>query len=108
MAFKSKVFSNINVEATPSTVTPTVSNGSTLTVIGFSLANKISTHVEVSAKLIKVDSSEAFLIKSAIVMPGGALVVVGGDQKLVLEAGDSIIAYANQSNSVDSIISYLV
>jgi hypothetical protein len=42
------------------------------------------------------------------VLPGGALAVVGGDQKVVLEAGDSITAYASGSSSADCVVSYLV
>jgi hypothetical protein len=47
------------------------------------------------------------LVKDATVLPGGAIVIVGGDQKVVLEAGDSITAYASAGTSVDAVISYL-
>lgn len=107
MAFKSKVTANIGTSGSPSTITPTVSSGTTATVIGLSLANVVSTNVTISAKLVKADTSSAFLVKDATVLPGGAIVIVGGDQKVVLEAGDSITAYASGSNSVDAIISYL-
>jgi hypothetical protein len=62
----------------------------------------------VSAKLTKADASTGFLVKEATVLPGGALVVVGGDQKVVLEAGDAITAYASAGTSADAIVSYLV
>jgi hypothetical protein len=62
----------------------------------------------VSAKLVKADTSNAFLVKDATVLPGGALAIVGGDQKLVLEAGDSVTAYASAGTSADAIVSYLV
>lgn len=58
-------------------------------------------------KLVKADASTAFLVKDATVLPGGAIVIVGGDQKVVLEAGDSLTAYASASNSADAAISYL-
>lgn len=46
-------------------------------------------------------------MKDATVLPGGAIVIVGGDQKVVLEAGDSITAYSSASSSADAAISYL-
>lgn len=108
MAFKSNVTPNISVSATPSTVSPTVLAGTTATLIQFSIANTGSEIVTVSAKLNKSGAASAFLIKDAPVLPGGALVIVGGDQKVVLEEGDSVTAYASASNSADAIISYLV
>lgn len=107
MAFKSKVTASIGTSGSPSTITPTVSSGTTATVIGLSLANIVSTNVTISAKLVKADESTAFLVKDATVLPGGAIVIVGGDQKVVLEAGDSITAYASAGTSVDAVISYL-
>ncbi|WP_396190120.1 hypothetical protein [Flavobacterium sp.] len=108
MAFKSKVTASISVAATPSTITPTVTAGTTLTLIGLSLANITGANITVSAKLNKSGGSNAFLIKDATVLPGGALAIVGGDQKVVLEEGDSITAYASNASSADAVISYLI
>jgi len=35
------------------------------------------------------------------------LAVVGGDQKVVLQAGDSVTAYASNSSAIDVVVSYL-
>lgn len=107
MAFKSQVTPNIGTSGSPSTVTATVSAGTTATLIGLSLANTTSANITVSAKLNKSGGSSAFLVKDATVLPGGALVVVGGDQKVVLEAGDTITSYASAGSSADAIVSYL-
>ena len=107
MSFKSQVTPNIGTSGSPSTVTATVTSGTTATLIGLSLANTVSSNITVSAKLNKSGGSSAFLVKDATVLPGGALVVVGGDQKVVLEAGDTITAYASSGSSVDAIVSYL-
>ena len=107
MAFKSKVTANIGTSGSPSTITATVSSGNTATLIGLSLANTTAANITVSSKLVKADASTSFLVKDATVLPGGALVIVGGDQKVVLEAGDSITAYASGANSADAIVSYL-
>jgi hypothetical protein len=95
------------MSASPSTVTPTVSAGNTATLIGLSLANTNSVNITVSAKINKNGASSAFLVKDATVLPGGALVIVGGDQKVVLEAGDTITAYASVASSADAVVSYL-
>lgn len=107
MAFKSLATPNVGLVGSPTTVTPTVSAGNTATLIGLSLANTTSTAITVSAKLNKNGASSAFLVKDAMVLPGGTLVIVGGDQKVVLEAGDTITAYSSASTAADAIVSYL-
>lgn len=108
MAFKSYVTPNLGLVGSPSTVTPTVSSGTTATCIGFSLANTSASAITVSAKLNKSGGSSSFLVKDATVLPGGALIAIGGDQKMVLEAGDTITSYASAADSADAIVSYLV
>ena len=107
MSFKSQVTPSIGLSGTPSTITATVGSGTTATIIGLSLANISASNVTVSAKLNKSGGSSAFLIKDATVLSGGTLVVVGGDQKLVLEAGDTVTSYASTASSVDASVSYL-
>lgn len=108
MAFKSKITANIGVDASPSTLTPTISTGQTATLIGLSIANTTGATINVSAKLVKNGGTSAYLIKSAAVLPGGALAIVGGDQKVVIEEGDSITASASAANSADAVISFLI
>jgi hypothetical protein len=108
MAFKSIVTPNIGTSGSASTVTEVVGAGQTQTLIGFSFANTSAVNVTVAARLNKSGGGSAFLIKDASVLPGGALAIVGGDQKLVLETGDTIDAYASAGSSVDVIVSYLV
>jgi hypothetical protein len=108
MAFKSLATPNIGTSGSPTTITTTVSAGQTQTLIGLSLANTSVSAVNVAAKLNKSGGTSAFLVKDATVPAGSALAVVGGDQKVVLEAGDTITAYASASSAVDAVISYLV
>lgn len=108
MAFKSKVTPNVGTSGSPSTITDTVSSGASHTIIGLSVANTSAAAITVSAKLNKSGGSSAFIVKDATVLPGGAIVFVGGDQKLVIETGDTVTAYASASNAGDAIISYLV
>jgi hypothetical protein len=102
-AFKSYVSSSIGTSNT-TIITSTAST----TVIGCSLANVTATAIYASAFVQKsVGGGVAYIVKNAPIPAGGALVVVGGDQKIVLEVGDAIKAYANTASSVDSLISTL-
>ena len=47
------------------------------------------------------------MVKNATIAPGGALVPVGGDQKLVLEAGDRLRIQMGTATSGDVILSVL-
>jgi len=109
MAFKSKATPNIGLSSSASQVTPAVSAGQTATIIGLSISNTTGGNITVSAKLNKsVGSVSAFLIKDATLLPGGTLVIIGGDQKVVLEEGDTITSYSSVASSADAIMSYLV
>lgn len=108
MAFKSKATPNVSVLATPTTITDTVASGNTQTIIGLSIANVVTSNITMSIKLNKSGGTSSFVVKDALILPGGALIVVGGDQKVVLEAGDSLTAYASVAASSDAIVSYLV
>lgn len=108
MAFKSNCQPSIGLSGSPTQLNTTVSAGQTQTIIGLSLANIVSTAVTVSVKLNKSGGNSSFIVKDATVLPGGTLVVVGGDQKVVLEAGDTITAYCSAATSIDAILSYLV
>ena len=108
MAFKSKVTANIGIVSSPTVITDTVASGYAQTLIGLSLANTGSVNITVSAKLNKQGGTTAYLLKDATVLPGGALAIVGGDQKVVLEAGDTITAWSSSASTVDAVLSYLV
>ena len=52
-------------------------------------------------------TGNVFLVKDATIAPGGALVPIGGDQKLVLEAGDYLQVNTSVASSADVITSIL-
>lgn len=78
------------------------------TVIGMTIANitpsPISANVILSGGNI---TNNVYLVKDATIAPGGALVPVGGDQKLVLEAGDYIQVNTSIASAADVIVSVL-
>jgi hypothetical protein len=47
------------------------------------------------------------LIKSGVVPVGGSLVIVGGDQKVVLEAADVLLVLTSAATSADAVCSLL-
>lgn len=106
MTFKSKAVAGVGTTLT--TVSNTVQANTAQTIIGFSLANVTSGNINVTAKLIKADAPSAHLVKDATVLPGGALAVAGGDQKVVLEAGDYIQVSSNTASACDVLMSYLL
>ncbi len=86
----------------------TANSGVQATVIGMSIANitnsPISANVMLSGGTV---TGNVYLIKDATIAPGGALVPVGGDQKLVMEAGDFLQVNASIALSADVIVSVL-
>ena len=86
----------------------TVTGSTSATVIGMSISNIITTPI--SANVIVYNSTAAnslFMVKNATIAPGGALIPVGGDQKLVLEAGDKLQVQTGTATSADVILSVL-
>ena len=78
----------------------------TTTVIGLSVANISGSTVEVDVTH-NDGTNDTYLIKGAPVLPGASLVLVGGDQKLVLTTNDSVKVKSNTASSVDAFMSIL-
>lgn len=84
----------------------TVNAATSVTVIGLSVAN--TTGATVSANVYHSDgTNNTFIVYNAPVPAGGSLVAVGGDQKIVLTAGDGIFVQASAATSLDAIMSVL-
>ena len=104
-------FKNSAVAATgTSEVTAyTTPSSTTTTVIGLTCAHVTSTSpIKVSIRVYDSSGSAYFyIVKNAEIYEGGALVAVGGDQKLVLETGDLIRVVSDTASSVDTIVSVM-
>ena len=80
--------------------------GVSATVIGMTIGN--TTAAPITANISVTSATVAYtMLLSATIATGGALVPVGGDQKLVLEAGDFIQVQTSAANSADVIVSVL-
>ena len=77
------------------------------TIIGLSVANIVASQINVDVQLENNDGDNIYLVKAAPVPVGSALVVVGGDQKVVMEAADVLKVTTNTASSGDVALSIL-
>ena len=77
------------------------------TIIGLTIANIVTSQIEVDVQIENNDGDNIYLIKSAPVPVGSTLVVVGGEQKVVLNASDVLKVTSNTSSSADVALSIL-
>ena len=82
------------------------------TIIGLSVANTGTSQILIDV-LLKTSARtsgvgpDVYLIKAAPIPVGGSLVVVGGDQKVVMEPGDKIQVISDTGSSADCVLSHL-
>jgi hypothetical protein len=84
----------------------TVASSTQTTIIGLSCANTTASPVTADVYFTR-SSTDYYLIKGATVPVGGALVVVGGDQKVVLTTSDVLKVVSSVSSSLDVVTSVL-
>ena len=77
------------------------------TIIGLTVANIVASQITVDVQLENNDGDNIYLVKAAPVPVGSALVVVGGDQKVVMEASDVLKVTTNTASSGDVALSIL-
>jgi hypothetical protein len=103
--FKNSLESGIG---TAGSVAYTCPAGRTSTVIGVSVANIAAADVELTVKAHDVSTAKiSHVIKSFVVAENSTLVLFGGDQKLVLEAGDFLSVTGSSAAAFDVIVSVL-
>lgn len=86
----------------------TCPSATSATVIGVNVANIVTQNINVDVQI--TDNSAAvtkYLIKGAVIPQGSASILVGGEQKVVMEANDSITVTSDVDNSADVVISVL-
>ena len=103
--FKNNMISSIG---TTGAIVYQVPSATTTTIIGVNVANTSNQNISVS--VMARDSSGnkvAYLVKDALIVQGSATVLVGGEQKLVLETNDFLSVTSSLANSADVIVSVL-
>ena len=76
------------------------------TAIGMTIAN-LNTNAITANIVLHTAGDHVHVLLNCTIPPGGALVPIGGDQKLVLEFGDYIQVQTSAVNSADVILSVL-
>tara|TARA_R110000803_G_scaffold122577_1_gene190580 strand:- start:273 stop:602 length:330 start_codon:yes stop_codon:yes gene_type:complete len=77
------------------------------TIIGLTVANIAAAQILVDVQLTNNDGDNVYLVKDAPVPVGSSLVAVGGEQKVVLEAADTITVTSDTASSADVAMSIL-
>jgi len=104
-SFKRYVERSVGTSLTP-VGSYVVASDTQVTVIGLTISNVLSVSVDVDA-VLNDGVNNTYIVKSAPVPSGGSLVIVGGEQKLVLEPGDSVQVVASASDACDCVLSVL-
>ena len=110
--FKNHLTANINNFANVGGFT--VKTGQVATIIGLSLANMTNVTVTADVQINQGigPAGNINIVKGAPIPVGGSLVVVGGDQKVVMEGNHSLQVRANSTitptvGNVDAVMSIL-
>jgi hypothetical protein len=80
--------------------------GKIATVIGLSVSNTTSSAVDIDAAL-NDGSNDFYIVKNCPLPSGSTVVLVGGDQKVVMEENDLIKVKSSASSSIDVVMSIL-
>jgi hypothetical protein len=94
-----------DVGTSPSTVY-TCPSATQTTLIGLSVANTSASPITTDAYVTR-SAVDYYLVKDATVAVGGSLVIVGGDQKVVLEPADVLKVETSAAASADCFASLL-
>ena len=102
--FKNRTLRAVGTSATD--VGAVVAASTQTTLIGMTMANITSGAINVTATL-NDGTNTTHIVKDAPIPTGGSLILLGGDQKVVLMTGDKVIVTSNTASSVDVIMSFL-
>ena len=99
MANNFKSFPAKGVGTTPATVYTTPASTQT-TLIGLSVANTSASPITTDVYITR-SAVDNYLIRNGVVPVGGTLVVVGGDQKVVMQPSDVLSVVTSAASSAD-------
>lgn len=106
MANSFKTVTDTAVGTSPATIY-TCPAATETTIIGLNVANILSVSITVDVQLENNDGDNVYIVKDAVVPVGSALVAVGGDQKIVMNASDVLKVTASQASAADVTMSIL-
>lgn len=103
--FYRKMSANVGTSAT-TIGSYTVGSNTKAVVLGLTLANRAGSTINADV-YINNGADSYYLVKGAPINVGGALVPIGGDQKLVLQTGDNVIIKSDSATSLDAVMSIM-
>jgi len=96
-----------NIGLTANTINSyTVQSGVTSIVLGLTLCNTTGATINASV-FVDNGGNIHHIVKNAPITTGGALVPIGGDQKLVLQFNDNVKVRSDSVNSIDAYMSIM-
>ena len=103
--FKNSITGSIGVTGV---IVYQVPAATTTTVIGVNVANVVAQNISISVTLRDSSASKTvYLVKDAIIVQGSSTILVGGEQKVVMETGDYLTVTSSVGTSADVIVSVL-
>jgi hypothetical protein len=84
----------------------TVASNTTVVVVGLTVCNTTGSTVNTSI-FIDDGANDTYILKDAPIPGGGSLVAIGGDQKVILETGDSVKVISDAVTSLDVTMSIM-
>ena len=103
--FKTATQANVGTSLTSIFTCP---SGTTATIIGMYLCNQSGGSIEGTVEFYDASTTTNVGIVNNTPIPSGTSIAgIGGDAKVVLEAGDAIRVQSNVVNSIDVVLSYL-
>lgn len=106
-AFKTKTFNGNATAASTAMTIYTCPASTETTIIGMTVSNITTSQILVDVTFENSDGDNVYILKSAPIPVGGALVPIGGEQKVVMEASDIIKVTSDTANSADTTLSIL-
>ena len=106
-AFKTKTFDGSSTAASTAMTIYTCPASTETTIIGMTISNITTSQILVDVTFENSDGDNVYILKEAPIPVGGALVPVGGEQKIVMEASDIIKVTSDTANSADTTLSIL-
>ena len=103
-SFKLKTETEVGTDAVTIYTTPTSTE---TTIIGLSVANTTASSIDVDVQLENDDGDNIYLVKAAPVPVGSTLIVIGSEQKVVMEADDILKVTSSAATSADVALSIL-
>ena len=84
----------------------TVGADTTAVIVGLTVCNTSGATVAVDIT-VNDGTHEHYVVKAAPISAGGALVPIGGEQKIILAEGDSVKIKSDSASSIDAVLSIM-